>query len=267
MRRVVRRAFDIRRGWAIAVLGVTILGAADALGQASAEGRLLARPVAAAQRGRAAVAVAPMGLLTLSTDSVSADAGRGALLYVPASYRPEHPLPLVVMLHGAGGSPRGGLRPFIALADSAGLILLAPQSRGATWDVVRGRFGPDVAVIDRMLRHVFAHYAVDTTHLAVAGFSDGASYALSLGITNGDLFTHVIAFSPGFMVPARHRGEPRLFVSHGRQDPILSIDRCSRPIVRRVRDAGYDVRYEEFDGGHTVPPEIARKALEWLATR
>jgi predicted esterase len=264
MRRLVRRARDIR-GSAIAVLGVAILGAAQALGQASAEGRLLSRPGAAQQQQ--AAAGGQVGLLTLSTDSASADAGRGALLYVPASYRADHPPPLVVMLHGAGGSPRGGLRPFISLADSVGLILLAPQSQGATWDVVRGRFGPDVTVIDRMLRHVFAHYAVDTTRLAVAGFSDGASYALSLGITNGDLFTHVIAFSPGFMVPARQRGEPRLFVSHGRQDPILSIDRCSRPIVRRMRDAGYDVRYQEFDGGHTVPPEIAREALAWLTAR
>ncbi len=31
------------------------------------------------------------------------------------------------------------------------------------------------------------------------GFSDGASYALSLGVPNGDLFTHIVAFSPGFM--------------------------------------------------------------------
>jgi predicted esterase len=34
--------------------------------------------------------------------------------------------------------------------------------------------------------------------LAVSGFSDGASYALSIGPANGDLFTHVMAFSPGF---------------------------------------------------------------------
>jgi phospholipase/carboxylesterase len=31
-----------------------------------------------------------------------------------------------------------------------------------------------------------------------------------------------------------------------------------------VRDAGYDVRYREFDGGHTVPPAIAREAFAWL---
>jgi predicted esterase len=105
---------------------------------------------------------------------------------------------------------------------------------------------------------------VDTTRLAIGGFSDGATYALSLGITNGDLFTHVIAFSPGFMVPATQRGEPHVFVSHGTKDQILSIDVCSRRIVRRLRDAGYDVLYREFDGGHTVPAAIAREAFTRL---
>jgi phospholipase/carboxylesterase len=33
-----------------------------------------------------------------------------------------------------------------------------------------------------------------------------------------------------------------------------------------VRDAGYDVRYREFDGGHAVPPAIAREALAYVST-
>jgi predicted esterase len=194
-----------------------------------------------------------------------ADTGREVLVYVPTGYAPPRPAPLLVMLHGAGGSPSGGLRWVIALADSAGVIIVAPKSLGMTWDVVRGQYGPDVTRIDQALAEVLATYAVDTTRLAIGGFSDGATYALSVGITNGDLFTHVIAFSPGFMVPMAQRGEPQLFVSHGTKDRILSIDACSRQIVRRVRDAGYDVRYREFDGGHTVPAPIAREAMVWLA--
>jgi predicted esterase len=89
----------------------------------------------------------------------------------------------------------------MSLADEAGLVLLAPESRGTTWDVLRGGYGPDVAFIDRALEQTFGRYAVDPRRLAVGGFSDGASYALSLGITNGDLFGHVLAFSPGFMAP------------------------------------------------------------------
>jgi phospholipase/carboxylesterase len=80
--------------------------------------------------------------------------------------------------------------------------------------------------------------------LAIGGFSDGASYALSLGISNGDLFTHVLAFSPGFMAPAGRTGSPHIFVSHG----VLPIDRCSRKIVPDLERGGCNVLYWEFDG-------------------
>jgi predicted esterase len=168
------------------------------------------------------------------------------------------------MLHGAGGNAQHSLAPLVQLANATGLILLAPESRRQTWDVLLGGYGPDIAFIDRALAQTFGRYAVDPARIAVEGFSDGASYALSIGITNGDLFTHVIAFSPGFMAPAAQVGAPRLFISHGVHDAVLPIARCSRRIVPEVDRAGYDVIYHEFDGPHTVPPEIAREALAWF---
>jgi phospholipase/carboxylesterase len=45
---------------------------------------------------------------------------------------------------------------------------------------------------------------------------------------------------------------------------VLPIDNCSRRIVPLLRRGGYDVRYREFEGAHTVPPEIAREAAGWL---
>ena len=188
----------------------------------------------------------------------------GALLYVPPGYRPSRPHALVLSLHGAGGSAQGGLNPLRPFADEARLILLAPKSRRATWDVIVGGYGPDVSAIDDLLRSVFARYRIDARRIAVSGFSDGASYAISLGLTNGDLFDAVIAFSPGFAAPGQRRGKPEAFVSHGRGDDVLPIDRTSRPLVRELRQAGYAVRYREFDGGHTVPPVIAREAVAWF---
>ena len=144
------------------------------------------------------------------------------------------------------------------------MILLSPSSRGRTWDVLLGGFGPDVEVIDSALTRVFERCPVDPSRLAVGGFSDGASYALSVGLTNGDLFTHVIALSPGFAAPTELRGSPRLFVSHGVGDRVLPIRSTSRRVVPIMERQGYDVRYEEFDGGHAVPPRIAREAVHWF---
>jgi phospholipase/carboxylesterase len=218
------------------------------------EGRLLAIP------GQPTETASP-GLHALNLDP-----DRDALLYVPSGYRPEQPAPFVLSLHGAGGNETSGLYPLRDLADEAGLVLLSPASRQQSWDVIRGGYGPDVAFIDWALAATFARCAVDPDRLAVAGFSDGASYALSLGITNGDLFRHVMAFSPGFMVPADQRGKPRIFVSHGKKDQVLAIDRTSRRIVPQLARAGYDLQYREFDGPHTVPPEIAREALDWFVS-
>lgn len=217
-------------------------------------GQLLARPTgktpsAEVQRGRQ-----QLGITT----------ERDALLYVPSSYTPDQPMPLVLSLHGAGGDAEGGLALLQPLADAANLLVLATASRRQTWDVILGDYGPDVAIIDQALTEVFNRYRVDSSRLAISGFSDGASYALSLGLINGDLFAHVMAFSPGFIAPGQPQGRPRLFISHGTRDDVLPIDRCSRRIVPEVQRAGYDVQYREFDGPHTVPPEIAQAAIAWF---
>jgi phospholipase/carboxylesterase len=218
------------------------------------EWRLHARPA------RTFAEAAPVGLLALESDGY---------LYVPAGYRMEDPIPLVLLLHGAGEDARDGLAQLREQADEAGLILLALSSCGPTWDLILGRrqYGPDIAAIDRALEHAFSRCAVDPARVAVGGYSDGASYALSIGIANGALFTHVLAFSPGFLAPASQVGSPRIFVSHGTQDRWLPIDSCSRRIVPQLELAGYEVRYHEFEGGHVVPPLTAREAASWLASR
>ena len=189
--------------------------------------------------------------------------GRDGLVYAPAAVADARPLPLLVALHGAGGDARGGLAPLLGLAEGAGLLLVAPESRGRTWDVLLGGYGPDVEFVDRALEQTFTRYAVDPARVLIEGFSDGASYALSLGLSNGDLFTAVIAFSPGFIAPADRRGSPRVFVSHGKADPVLPVGSTSRTIVPRLLGEGHEVRYLEFNGGHSVPPNIARQAVEW----
>ena len=199
------------------------------------------------------------GLHRLGLDGV-----RDAILAVPPGYRPERPAPLVLSLHGAGGDAQAGLYPLREHADAAGVILLSPAARRSTWDVIERDYGPDVAFLDRALAAAFARVAVDPDQLAIGGFSDGASYALSLGLTNSDLFRHILAFSPGFMVPTARQGAPRIFISHGISDSVLPIDSCSRRLTLALRGAGYDVTYREFDGGHTVPPVIGAESLKWF---
>ena len=190
--------------------------------------------------------------------------GRLPLLFVPESYDSRKPAPFALTLHGANAGAPNGMKRLLPYAEERGMILLAVAARERTWDVIHGGFGPDVEHIDDALDEVFSTYAVDSRHLAVQGFSDGASYALSLGITNGDLFTHVIALSAGFMAPGEAHGSPRIYTSHGTTDPILPIGSTSRRYVPRLKSAGYDVVYREFEGGHRTPQPIATEAVEWF---
>jgi phospholipase/carboxylesterase len=193
---------------------------------------------------------------------IAVPGGREALLVVPAALGPGR-APVLVFCHGAGGSPAGAVPLVEQAAADAGALLVLPPSAGRTWDLVRGAPGPDTVAVQALLRQVTARFAVDLDRLAIGGFSDGGSYALSLGLANGDVFGAVLAFSPGFVAAPRRTGRPRVFISHGTTDQVLPVERCGRRVASQLRDAGYPVTYQEFPDGHVVPPATAAAAFRW----
>jgi phospholipase/carboxylesterase len=191
-------------------------------------------------------------------------AERDAVLYVPDGLDPHEPVPLFVMFHGAGGFPEKVL-PFIEEhAERDKFLILAPHSTYPTWDIVIGGNGPDLECLHRALTEATSRYRIDRGRLAFAGFSDGASYALSIGITNGDIASHVIAFSGGFMSVFTQEGAPRVFIAHGLRDEQLPIETSGRANAAKLRAAGYDVQYVEFNGLHAIQPAIVGMAVRFF---
>src|ERR1700682_4548618 len=181
---------------------------------------------------------------------------RDSVLFVPTGLDEHAPVPLFVMVHGAGGFPEKVL-PFIEEhAERDKFLVLAPHSMYPTWDIVIGGSGPDLERLHQALTEVTSRYRIDRGHLAFAGFSDGASYALSIGITNGDIASHVIAFSGGFMSIFTQEGTPKLFIAHGLVDEQLPIETSGRANATKLKAAGYDVQYVEFNGLHAIQPVI-----------
>jgi phospholipase/carboxylesterase len=254
---ITRRRFGAQAGCVLAGLafgqGCLASGPeAQATGDRFTDGRLSARPRSG---------VVP----TLKSGPLGLGNGgdRDGVVQLPSAM-PAGPVPLLLLLHGATQTGARLLGRISAAADEAGVAVVAPDSRDRTWDAIRGDFGPDVAYLNRVLAHVFERLPVDPKRLAIGEFSDGASYALSLGLANGDLFPGIVAFSPGFVIGAPEHGKPRFYVSHGTADQILPIDRCSRVIVPRLRSQGYDVTFREFEGRHEVPPAIAMEGFRWM---
>jgi predicted esterase len=194
------------------------------------------------------------------------DLSRDGSVYVPKAYKPGNATPLLVWLHGAGG--QGGVSTNLAaMADEFTVIVLAPDSREWTWDAILGRWGPDVEFLQLAMKQTLGRYTIDRERIWLGGFSDGASYSLSLGISYGDIFRKVFAGAPGIMQPIEVNGKPPIFLAHGRQDPTMPIDDTSRKFLPKLKALGYDVTYREYEGRHTLPPEILREAFEWLCRR
>ena len=216
------------------------------------DGRLTARP-------RDGVKTTGSGQIMLGLDRE-----RDAVLQLPKVVS-QTPVPLLVMLHGATQSAGDMFWYLGSTPEEAGVAVLAPNSRDTTWDAISGRFGEDVEFLNRALERTFETVAVDPARISVGGFSDGATYALSLGLINGDLFKSIVAFSPGFIIDGFPHGNPRIFISHGTRDHILPIDRCGRRIAASLMSRGYDVTFREFDGNHEIPAPIAREGLSWVS--
>ena len=205
----------------------------------------------------------PTERLTPGVHALGLRRERDGVLYLPSQYRADMPITLVLLLHGAGGTGSRIVQRFRSYADSLGIAFLAPDSRAVSWDR-RDRLTSDVAFIDEALALAYRRVNTIPDRLRIAGFSDGASYSLSVGLTNGDLFGRILALSPGFLDSAQERGKPEIYITHGTDDDILPINTTSRRIVPMLRRAGYSVEYHEFDGRHETPPAITQPAFEWL---
>lgn len=191
------------------------------------------------------------------------DSGRDGVLFVPSSYRESTPAPLLIMLHGYGGWA-DEMKSTFALAEEFGVVVIAPESRDLTWGRETPGFDDDVRYIGAAYRQVTARINVDPDRVGLGGRSDGAGYALTMGLAYGDIFNHLIVIAGGRMNPLRRKGKPKIFMIHGTHDQVMPIELSAHPFSKQLKEEGYDVTYVEYDGGHATGPEYVRQAFAWL---
>jgi predicted esterase len=240
-------------------------------------GLLATTPAAPALAAGPGLAASPptTPLATSDTRSGVLTLAGGAYAYLPKG-RTGAPAPVLVALHGAGGQAADVLAAFREAADANGIVLLIPQSTKGTWDMIEDlktrlglemsvtpRYGKDLKAIDDALADLFTKVAVDPARVGIMGFSDGATYALSVGTANPQLFHRVIAFSPGPAFLGKSAPDQFVFISHGEEDKVLPYS-TTRGHVARLRVKKVPVEFEKFAGGHEVPKAIKEKAMAFF---
>jgi predicted esterase len=185
---------------------------------------------------------------------------------LPEGARAKTRVPALMFMHGANRSVEPFREAFTPIAEKYGVMLVMPLAVRGTWDAIStSGFGRDVTALNAILQWLFGAVPVDPARLALSGFSDGATYALGLGRANGDLFTRIVAHSPGFMIDVTNVGKPPIVISHGTDDGVLPYDNARYTIYPALRNMGYDVDFRGFVGGHAVPLSVVDDQLRVLA--
>lgn len=163
-------------------------------------------------------------------------------LYVPKALRTDEERPLVIMLHGGGGTGRYVMRQtgWPEKADQAGFIVALPDGTRANmakpaafignpqlWNNASGvgkesaSTADDVGFIRAMIDDIKRRTAIDAQRIYVTGHSNGAGMAFRVGV---ELADQVAAIAPveGYLwfTPERLPRPVSLFLIAGAEDPL-----------------------------------------------
>jgi predicted esterase len=158
------------------------------------------------------------------------------------------PAPLVLLLHGSGHDGKSLIDPWLGLAKSEGIILVAPSaSNPQAWRIPQE--GPQY-FYDLLEAVRAAHKEVDERRMYVFGHSAGAIHGLDLGLLESEYFAavavHAGAVSPEMapIIPQAPRKIP-MAIWVGTNDSFFPLK-----VVRNTRDqltaAGFDVKLTEI---------------------
>jgi poly(3-hydroxybutyrate) depolymerase len=118
----------------------------------------------------------------------SGKATRVQSVYVPKSLSPDAPAPLLVLLHGSGGTGAGMAREWLELASRERFIIAAPESS----DDLHWRLKQDSPdFIRHAIEAVDSLHPIDPRRIYLFGHSGGAVYALTLAMLESEYFAAV----------------------------------------------------------------------------
>jgi phospholipase/carboxylesterase len=193
-----------------------------------------------------------------------------AVLLTPPEIDPNRLYPLVTVLHGAGRQDELLVRACGAEPEKRGALFLVPRSFHPTWDLIACNERPDLNFLEWAYDLVYRRYPVDPARQALLGYSDGASYALSVGLSNPHVFRAVMGWAAGF-VALDPRGigpqepKPAVLLEYGTHDELFPFERVAKPMRANLERLGYRVEFRVDEGGRHWPSgSFQSEALDWF---
>jgi polyhydroxybutyrate depolymerase len=156
---------------------------------------------------------------------------RPYLLHVPLQSVPAGGWPLVLELHGRGIDPIrfDRMTGFIAMADEAGFVVVAPSAVGEIWNDGRDQHAAehgapdDVRYLDAVLDDTLARLPIDERRVYAVGMSNGASMAGRFAGERSEriaALAQVAGTAPNVISDSRRRTRPVAVLQiHGSADP------------------------------------------------
>lgn len=157
---------------------------------------------------------------------------RDYMLYVPASYNPATPVPLLLNLHGYGSInwQQDFYGDFKPIADTANFIIATPNGTPDTtgslyWNV--GFFPSqinDVGFLSALIDTLSASYNIDQSRLYSAGMSNGGFMGYTLAC-NTNRFAAIASVTGSMTTPTFNNCNPQkptpVIEIHGTADPTV----------------------------------------------
>lgn len=204
------------------------------------------------------------------TGFVRLEQGRGrAVLLTPDEWAPDEKLPLVTVFHGAGRQDEMLVKACRDEPERRRALFLVPRSADPTWDLITGQGQEDLEFLEYAWDLIYRRYPVDRERQVLMGYSDGASYALSMALSNPGFFDAALCWAAGFVVVDRSAiGSParkaRLYLEYGTHDELFPFEQIAVPMRDNLRAAGYELEFSVDEGGRHWPSGTFQgEALSW----
>jgi predicted esterase len=193
-----------------------------------------------------------------------------AILLTPDEIDRSQTYPLVTVLHGAGRQDEQLARVFRDEPERRQALFLIPRSILPTWDLIAGGGRPDLDFLEYAYDLIYRRYPIDPAGQALLGYSDGASYALSVGLTNPRIFSAIMGWAAGFKVTDSEAispsdPKPRILLEYGTHDPVFPFEQIALPMRDHLRSLGYETEFRVDEGGkHWPSSTFHSEALDWF---